>query len=106
MGYIKESPVENIVVKDNIIIGRNNALRILHAKSLIFKGNRVYSGYVALQASALEHIDNWKFNDNTIIQRRVLVLEFLEIKIIILVSGNLVLVWMQIVLGKLLKNLI
>lgn len=65
LGYKKESPVENITVKDNIIIGRNNALRILHAKSLTFEGNKVYSGYVALQSSVLETINNWRLKNNS-----------------------------------------
>lgn len=64
LGFKKESPIENFTVKDNIIIGRNNALRIIHAKSLTFEGNRVYSGYVALQSSVLEHFNNWSFNNN------------------------------------------
>ncbi len=64
LGFNKNAPVENITVTNNVIIGRNNALRILHAKSLTFEGNRVYSGYVALESSVLEHINNWNFKNN------------------------------------------
>lgn len=64
IGFIKYSPVENITIKDNIIIGRNNALRILHAKSLTFEDNRIYSGYINLQSSVLANINDWKFKNN------------------------------------------
>ena len=64
LGFNENSPVENITIKNNIIIGRNNALRILHAKSLIFENNKVYSGYVTLQSSVLDYITNWTFKNN------------------------------------------
>lgn len=64
LGFHKNAPVENVEVKDNIIIGRNNALRILHAKSLTFENNISYCGYVHFAPSVLEHINNWTFTNN------------------------------------------
>ena len=46
LGFHPNAPVENIEIHNNIIIGRNNALRVLHAKSLSFKNNMTYAGYV------------------------------------------------------------
>lgn len=65
LGFNKNAPVENVSITDNVIIGRNNALRILHAKSLTFERNRIYSGYVVLNSSVLENINNWSFKNNT-----------------------------------------
>lgn len=64
IGYHKNSPVENILVKDNIIIGRNNALRLLHAKELTFKNNSIYSGYILQSNSVFDNINSWKFDNN------------------------------------------
>ncbi|MDN3492691.1 right-handed parallel beta-helix repeat-containing protein [Winogradskyella bathintestinalis] len=61
LGFHKGAPVENVVVDNNIIIGRNNALRILYAKSLTLTRNKVYTGYIHLvNPDALK----WNFNDN------------------------------------------
>ncbi|WP_298895516.1 hypothetical protein [uncultured Psychroserpens sp.] len=65
LGFHKNAPIENVTVKNNIIIGRNNGLRILHAKSLTFENNKVYCGYVHMQPSVLEHISKWKLKKNT-----------------------------------------
>lgn len=65
LGYRKNSPVDNVVVKNNIIIGRNNALRILHAKTLTFKNNRIYSGYILQSPSVFDNINSWNFDDNS-----------------------------------------
>ena len=66
LGFYKKAPVENIIVDNNIILGRNNALRILHAKSLAFTNNKVYSGYVTFTNSIDKHAlpAQWKFNNN------------------------------------------
>lgn len=65
LGFHQNAPIENVVVKNNLIIGRNNGLRILHAKSLTFENNNVYCGYVHMQSSVLEHISQWKLKNNT-----------------------------------------
>ncbi len=67
LGFNAKAPIENVKVINNIIIGRNNALRILHAKTLTFKNNISYCGYVHLNKSVVSHLNanNWKFNNNT-----------------------------------------
>lgn len=66
LGFYKKAPVENIIVDKNIIIGRNNALRLLHIKSLSFTNNIVYSGYVQLNNNIINNLkgENWGFNNN------------------------------------------
>ena len=66
IGFNKNAPVENVVVDQNIIIGGNNALRILYAKSLSFTNNILYSGYVQVNESGLKHLDasRWDFKNN------------------------------------------
>ena len=67
LGYYHKAPVENVVVSNNIILGRNNALRILYAKTLTFTNNIVYTGYVTYTNSVfkLANNKNWKFSSNT-----------------------------------------
>ena len=67
LGFHPNAPIENVEVTNNIIIGRNNALRILHAKSLIFKNNITYAGYIHFYNSVLPHLTNgnWNFDNNT-----------------------------------------
>ena len=67
LGFNNKAPIENIKVLNNIIIGRKDAIRILDVKSLYFKNNIVYSGYVRFRGSVLKHINNkdWKFSNNT-----------------------------------------
>lgn len=66
LGFNKKSPVENIKVYNNIIIGRKDALRVLSAKSLIFKNNVIYSGYARFFKPVLKYINNtsWDFENN------------------------------------------
>ncbi|WP_452226331.1 hypothetical protein [Lacinutrix cladophorae] len=66
LGFYHKSPVENVVVDNNIILGRNNALRILYAKTLTFKNNIVYTGYMNFTNSVfdLAKNKNWKFSNN------------------------------------------
>ena len=61
LGFHKGAPVENVIVDNNIILGRNNALRILYAKSLTLTNNKIYSGYIHLSSLNTEH---WDFNNN------------------------------------------
>ncbi len=67
LGFNNKAPIENIKVLNNIIIGRKDAIRILDVKSITFKGNIVYSGYVRFRQSAIKHINNkdWNFSNNT-----------------------------------------
>lgn len=71
LGFISKAPVENIMVTNNIIIGKNNALRLLHIKTLIFKNNISYCGYVHYNKSVLSHIKyGWSFDYNTYYTRK------------------------------------
>lgn len=72
LGFSAKAPVEDITVTNNIIIGKNNALRLLHIKSLIFKNNISYCGYVHYDSSVLKHIKpGWKFEDNSYYTKRI-----------------------------------
>ena len=64
LGFNKKAPLENIVVKDNVIIGRNNAMRLLHTKSLEFKNNVVYSGYIHIDPIYFSTQRGWNFGHN------------------------------------------
>jgi parallel beta-helix repeat protein len=66
LGYKAGAPVENITMTNNVIIGKNNALRLLHIKSLVFKNNISYCGYVHYDSSVLKHLKTgWQFDKNT-----------------------------------------
>ena len=64
IGYVDNTPVENILVKNNIILGRNNALRLLHMKSITLTDNIIYGGYVFLNANEMHYSKNWTFGNN------------------------------------------
>lgn len=71
LGYNANAPVEDLTVTNNVIIGKNNALRLLHVKSLIFENNISYCGYVHYNASVLSNLKtNWKFDDNIYYTRK------------------------------------
>lgn len=70
LGFRKSAPVEDVLVENNVIIGRNNALRILHVKSATLKNNTVYSGYVFLTPEELDFIPNWNFDNNHFFTKR------------------------------------
>lgn len=58
IGYTPNALVQDLVIEDNVIIGRNNAFNLLHAKSLVFQNNTVYSGYVHFQKSSLKGLQD------------------------------------------------
>ncbi|WP_243472607.1 hypothetical protein [Winogradskyella sp. MH6] len=64
LGYISKALVENISILDNIIIGRNNALNLLHIKSAELRNNIVYSGYVHFKKSSFKALEAKKINLN------------------------------------------
>lgn len=72
LGYNANALVEDISIKNNIILGRNNALNIMHVKSLEFKNNRVYSGYIHFETSTLPSLEagNLVFEDNKFYTRK------------------------------------
>ncbi|OUR99359.1 hypothetical protein A9Q86_12355 [Flavobacteriales bacterium 33_180_T64] len=65
IGFNKNAPVENVVIKNNIILGRSNTLRILHAKSLTFSNNTVYTEFIHFGLTTLANASHWKFSNNT-----------------------------------------
>lgn len=65
IGYVDNAPAEDITVENNIILGRNNALRLLHVKSMVFSNNTVYTGYVVLNSNEMQYSTDWTFKDNT-----------------------------------------
>ena len=73
IGYTDKALVEDIHIEDNVIIGRNNALNILHAKSLEFKNNTIYTGYIHFEKSTLTGLEKGKlqFNNNRYHTRKV-----------------------------------
>lgn len=70
IGYNAKALVEDVVVENNIIIGHNNALNLLYAKSLTFKNNTVYTGYVHFNAPVLQNYGNYKFSNNSYFSRK------------------------------------
>jgi hypothetical protein len=72
LGFNKNSPVENITVTGNVILGRNDGIRFLHAKSLTFKNNIVYSGFIRFYNSFYNNYNSktWDFSGNTYYTRK------------------------------------
>ncbi|BAO76642.1 right-handed parallel beta-helix repeat-containing protein [Winogradskyella sp. PG-2] len=64
LGYSSESPVENIFIDNNIIIGKNNALNISQAKSIVFKNNITYAGYIHFNTSVIEALKSGELDMN------------------------------------------
>jgi parallel beta-helix repeat protein len=66
LGFIKQSLVEDVTVKNNYIIGQNNAFNIYHAKSANIENNTIYGGYVHFQSSSLAGLNSKDllFNNN------------------------------------------
>ncbi len=73
LGYISKSPVEDISILNNVIIGKNNALNISHAKSIVFQNNTIYAGYVHLNPSVLSALESHtiKLNSNNYYTRKL-----------------------------------
>ncbi|WP_299224821.1 right-handed parallel beta-helix repeat-containing protein [uncultured Psychroserpens sp.] len=69
LGFNKHAPIEDVIVKDNIIIGRSNGLRILQAKSLTFTNNIIHTGFVQFSWSAKDNANHWNFKNNTYYSR-------------------------------------
>ncbi|MDG5492645.1 right-handed parallel beta-helix repeat-containing protein [Psychroserpens sp. SPM9] len=66
LGFNKNAPIEDVVIDGNIITGGYNGLRILHAKSLQFTNNLVYTGMVQVSPTISDFFKQWTFNSNTI----------------------------------------
>lgn len=70
LGFHPKSPIEDVIVDGNIITGGYNGLRLLHAKSLRFTNNVVYTGIVQVDPSISSYFGNWDFSANTLYSRR------------------------------------
>lgn len=53
------------MVKNNIVIGRDNALRLFYIKSVLFENNTVFSKFLQINSTQLENSKSWDFKDNT-----------------------------------------
>ncbi len=62
LGYTSRALVEAIFITDNYILGRNNGLNIMHAKSLEFKNNTIYTGFVHFDKSILPALESGRLN--------------------------------------------
>lgn len=60
LGFIKQSPVKNILVSGNTIIGKNNAFSIVNAESLVLENNSIFTGYVHIDQKSLPNLSNGK----------------------------------------------
>lgn len=72
LGFNKNAPVEDIIITGNKILGRNDGIRILHAKGLTFKNNIVYSGFMRFYESFYNNFNQnrWNFSGNTYYTRK------------------------------------
>lgn len=70
IGFNRKAPVEDVIVKGNIITGGYNGLRLLYAKSLKFKNNQVYTGIVQLNPEMVQTYKGWRFESNTYYSKR------------------------------------
>ena len=72
LGFNKNAPVENITLIGNKILGRNDGIRFLHTKSVTFKNNVVYSGFIRFYESFYSSFDKetWDFSSNSYFTRK------------------------------------
>jgi parallel beta-helix repeat protein len=72
LGFNKNAPIEDITLTGNIILGRNDGIRILHAKNFTFKNNTVYSGFIRFYKSFYDNFNQniWHFSDNKYYTRK------------------------------------
>jgi hypothetical protein len=72
LGYTSKSPSEDISILNHVIIGKNNALNMYHAKSVIFKNNQIYAGYIHFEVSTLAALEagRLKLDNNRYFTRR------------------------------------
>jgi len=72
LGFNEHAPIENINLSRNIILGRNDGIRIQYAKSLVFKNNIVYAGFVRFNKSFYSNFNSteWDFSGNRYFTRK------------------------------------
>jgi len=64
IGFYNKAGVENLVVENNIILGRNNAFRLLYAKSFKITDNIIYSGYFSVLPFTTGYLETSILNKN------------------------------------------
>lgn len=64
LGFIPKAPVEDILVKNNIILGRTFPVRFLHVKSMTFTDNIVYGSIVFFNQSEMQYAKHWVMDNN------------------------------------------
>lgn len=72
IGYNIKAPPENIIVRDNIIIGNNNALGMYNTQGLQLENNIIFSGYVHIGKNEIQPINfnTWSFKNNKYYTRK------------------------------------
>ena len=73
LGYTSNSPVEDVTISNNTIIGKNNAFSLSHIKSGTIENNVIYAGYIHLNTSVLKGFkaNSIKLNKNTYYTRKL-----------------------------------
>lgn len=72
LGFNARSPIQDVNLSGNIILGRNDGIRIQYAKSLTFHNNIVYAGFVRFNKSFYANFDpkGWDFSGNQYFTRK------------------------------------
>ena len=72
LGFNSKAPIENVTLRNNIILGQNDGIRIQYAKSLIFQNNIVYAGFVRFNKSFYTNFNSkgWDFSGNRYYTRK------------------------------------
>lgn len=72
LGFNPKAPIENVRLRDNIILGQNDGIRIQYATSLAFQNNVVYAGFVRFNKSFYTNFNTkeWDFSGNTYYTRK------------------------------------
>lgn len=64
IGFFHKAPVENVVIQNNIVLGRNNPMRLLYAKSVSVNNNIFYGGYIHLLSPTASNLKPRSLNNN------------------------------------------
>jgi len=66
IGYNIKAPPKSIIVRDNLIVGKNNALAIYNIDELQFENNTIYTGYIHVGKKLSQPINfsKWSFKNN------------------------------------------
>ncbi len=72
LGFNARAPIEDVILTGNMILGRNDGIRIQYAKSLAFHNNVVYAGFVRFNKSFYTNFNSkgWEFSGNRYFTRK------------------------------------